>query len=186
MAGFSTFPAGWPILELFGFLGFRPGPPFASPPPGDVTIHERIVKMGLTSEVITTEKPNALARYLAEKGLDLPPDSSSILNWYVGKKYSLVVSYISDLGQFRARPKEETDGGRFLFRRGQRDPRADEKLERRSVPLGLFIDFPTDTMYFPLKPTSVYGSQVIPITVFVVGFATPTVFSAISRGSTTS
>jgi hypothetical protein len=53
---------------------------------------EHIEKMGLTTELIGTKEGNALYIYLTGKGLDLPSDSKAILDEYVGKDYSFVVS----------------------------------------------------------------------------------------------
>ncbi|MFC1680043.1 hypothetical protein ACFL2T_07535, partial [Elusimicrobiota bacterium] len=38
---------------------------------------------------------------------------------------------------------------------------------------GISVSFPTDRLFFPLHPTSVYGDKVIPITIRVKGYVTP-------------
>ena len=44
---------------------------------------------------------------------------------------------------------------------------------------GVFVTFPTKEIYFPLLPTSVYGSKTVPITIRVIGHVTPKVFQDI-------
>ncbi len=44
---------------------------------------------------------------------------------------------------------------------------------------GVFVTFPTKDIYFPLLPTSVYGSKTIPATIRVIGHVTPKVFQDI-------
>ncbi|MBW3003348.1 hypothetical protein KY337_02205 [Candidatus Woesearchaeota archaeon] len=45
------------------------------------------------------------------------------------------------------------------------------------------VTFPTDRMYYPLKPTSVYGSERVPTTVIVVGHVRPELFKEIKADS---
>jgi hypothetical protein len=44
---------------------------------------------------------------------------------------------------------------------------------------GVFVTFPTKEIYFPLLPTSVYGSKTVPATIRVIGYVTPKVFQDI-------
>lgn len=44
---------------------------------------------------------------------------------------------------------------------------------------GVFVTFPTKKIYFPLLPTSVYGSKTVPTTIRVIGHVTPNVFQDI-------
>lgn len=47
--------------------------------------------------------------------------------------------------------------------------------------IGVSVTFPTDKIYFPLKPTSVYGSEQIPILVTVMGHVTPELYPEIQQ-----
>ena len=38
---------------------------------------------------------------MADKGLELPPDSKSILDEYIGEEYTFVVSWIFDIEKFK-------------------------------------------------------------------------------------
>ncbi|MFZ3100261.1 MAG: hypothetical protein WA103_03480 [Minisyncoccales bacterium] len=44
---------------------------------------------------------------------------------------------------------------------------------------GVFVTFPTEEIYFPLLPTSVYGSKTVPATIRVIGHVSPKVFQDI-------
>lgn len=44
---------------------------------------------------------------------------------------------------------------------------------------GIFVTFPTKDIYFPLLPTSVYGSKIVPATLRIIGHVSPKVFQDI-------
>lgn len=44
---------------------------------------------------------------------------------------------------------------------------------------GIFVTFPTKDIYFPLLPTSVYGSKTVPATIRIIGHVSPKVFKDI-------
>ena len=130
-----------------------------------VTIHEHIEKMGLATELVTAEDGGAFHSYLTNKGLELPADSKSVLDEYIGQEYSFVVSWISDVERF----KEATT--------------TIDRYGRTINTVSVFIAFPTDNIYFPLKPTSVYENQDIPILIYVMGHVTPELYPGIVRGT---
>ena len=45
--------------------------------------------------------------------------------------------------------------------------------------LSVFISFPTEKMYYPLKPTSVYGSKRVPAVIYVMDYVKPELYSEI-------
>lgn len=45
--------------------------------------------------------------------------------------------------------------------------------------VGVFLTFPTDKVFYPLLPTSVYGSKSIPITIYLLGYFEPRVYPEI-------
>lgn len=123
-----------------------------------VEVFEHIEKNGITSEVITAKTAEGLYEYLKSKGLKIESGSIKVLDEYIGKEYSFVVSWITS-------PKKETIS-----------VEEDDDIANQR---GLFVTFPTKDMYFPLLPTSVYGSKVVPATVRVMGHVTPKVFQDI-------
>jgi hypothetical protein len=53
----------------------------------------------------------------------------------------------------------------------------------RETVKGVSVMFPTDKIYFPLLPTSVYESKIVPATIKVAGFVTPQLFDGIKNFS---
>jgi hypothetical protein len=134
----------------------------------DVSVYEHIEKMGLTTELIAAKDGNALNDYLIGKGLDLPPTMNSVLSEYAGKDYSFIASWISDIKQFKEEQLNMADnfGGSGSVNL-----------------LGISVIFPTDKIFFPLRTTSVYESQTVPMLVYVMRHVTPELYQTI-EGST--
>jgi len=122
-----------------------------------VTIHGHLERAGLITELVTTEDENKLNDYLKEKNLNLPQQSLSLIKDYIGKDYSFVVSWISDIEKY----KQETGGNT----------------------LGVKTIFPTDELYYPLKLTSIYGNRAVPIFIYVFGHVSPNIYRGI-KGKT--
>jgi len=110
-----------------------------------VAVHEHLEKEGVASEIITTKNAAALYDYFQNKGLKIEPGAVEVLQGYIGKDYSFVASWITSSA-------EESDNVR-----------------------GVYVSFPTEEVYYPLLPTSVYGERVVPTTIRVLGFVTPKV-----------
>jgi len=127
-----------------------------------VTIHEYIEKYGVTAELVSTTNGEALYNHLETKGLELPQETKTVIDEYVGEDYSFVLAWLSgddliNIDQY---------GGYY---------RGDDFTDSVSVSLR----FPTDEIYYPLKPTSVYGSKEIPALIYVMDHVTPKVYPAI-------
>ena len=117
----------------------------------DVVVYEHLDKEGISSEIITAKTANGLYNYLKSKGLKIEKGSIPVLDNYIGKEYSFVVSWIS----------------------------SSENII--STQRGIFVTFPTKNIYFPMLPTSVYGSKIIPATIRVIGHVSPKVFQDIKN-----
>jgi hypothetical protein len=171
----------------------------------EVTVHSKVEKMGLTMELISTTEGNAFHDYLSTKGLNLAEAHISLLDSYIGQAYSFVVAYVSDLEQFKAETEAIWWGGvqsdeRFLLKRDVedyvREEGGDEVTAARYlnqlhgtdvIPIvnmaSLSITFPTERMYYPLKPTSLYGSKIVPATIVVLGHVSPNFYPDIENTS---
>ena len=57
-------------------------------------------------------------------------------------------------------------------------------LYRKKV--GIFLTFPTDKVFYPLLPTSVYGSRSIPVKLYLLGYFEPKVYPEIKSYAKTS
>ena len=131
-----------------------------------VTVHERIEKMGLTTELITAKNEAAFYNYLQSKDLSFPSDAQNIMKNYIGSDYSFVVSWVSNVSEFDRL---------FSYPSGSRGPRSS------GPSISVLVVFPTDKIYFPLKLTGVYDSVKIPILVHVLGYVAPEVYQAIAN-----
>lgn len=115
----------------------------------DVMVFEHLEKEGITSEIITAKTASGLYDYLKGKGLKIESGSIPVLDNYIGKEYSFVASWIS----------------------------SPENIVSSQV--GIFVTFPTKDIYFPLVPTSVYGSKIVPATIRIIGHVSPKIFQDI-------
>ncbi|HII99827.1 MAG TPA: hypothetical protein HA272_11385 [Methanoregula sp.] len=130
--------------------------------PDAITIHSRIDRMGITSELVTAKTTAALHDYLRTKGMDDPATMAAPLDGYIGEDYSFVITTISNVSEFKA-----------------------ESGTTSTHILGSFARFPTDRIYFPLKPTSVYGSREVPVLLYVTGHVSPVLYEGIRTNTST-
>lgn len=164
---YATFPAciagGGPavIIPLFVF-----GMAGSISKSSDVTVHEKIEKMGVTTELVTAKDKRALQDYLEGKGLAPQQGEQALLDSYIGRNYSFVISYISDVQKFKE-ASGPAAGYSFYGYNSQ------ENL------IGVVVRFPTDRLYYPLHPTSVYGTREIPVLLYVTGFVNPVLYEGI-------
>jgi len=163
-ASYATFPLTTPVFLLAAAgwpSGFAVGaPPLAS---GDVVVWERVDKSGLRSEVVSAKNVSALAGYLASQNLSLPDGSLAMLDDYIAKDYSFVITSVTNVTKYREQFPSRSPGisGSVYTESGSDDA------------LGVFVRFPTDRIYFPLKPTRAYGNRTVPLILTVNGFVTP-------------
>ena len=157
-AAYSTFPASLP-LYVIGGLGFftLQKSQEATFDPAGIVIHERIEKMGIVTELVTARDGASLRNHVTKNGFILPQEAEGILDEYIGEDYSFVISYAGN-----------TTGSAGV---AEQDTRSPGTLD--SDILGVFVRFPADRIYFPLRPTSIYGSRMIPVVIDVTGFVTP-------------
>lgn len=244
----------------------------------DITVHEHLDKEGISSEIITAKTADGIYNYLTSKGLKIESGAIPVLNNYIGKNYSFVVSWISQPQQiisggavkapqpiqrmtdeeleakivrdleriFSKLSSEEikefieiekkvypeiskifdkspfdfksfvsshhnasNDVTNFLMTHERPDiikenvdifmkereanikknaatsqivnnqVISDNNLQKIDYQKGISVTFPTKEIYFPLMPTSVYGSKIVPATIRVIGFVSPRVFEDI-------
>ena len=145
------FFGGMPAASTLGGLTFGRGAGLREDT--GVIIHEHLEKAGLTTELVTAKDENKLYAYLKEKNLGLPNESLSLIREYIGKDYSFVISWISNVTKY-----EEETGGNVL---------------------GIKTEFPTKDIYYPLKLTSIYGERKIPVLIYVSGHVNPKVYREI-------
>lgn len=133
----------------------------------DVQVYEHIEKEGIVSEIVTAKTSQGLYDYLKNKKLDIEPQSIDAINHYIGQDYSFVISWLSTNAI-----QDSTVNLNSPY-----NPRKQK---------GLFVTFPTKKIFFPLIPTSVYDSVVVPATIRVIGYLSPEIFSDIKPFTKTS
>ncbi|MCX6658379.1 MAG: hypothetical protein NTY62_06820, partial [Euryarchaeota archaeon] len=118
-----------------------------------VDVYEHIEKFGMTTEVIGTESNTSLDAYLQGKDLSLPAITAPAIETYIGEDFSFILSWISDTEQFFGNntPLRGDDGSLYYS-------------------LGVWISFPSEKLFYPLRLTSVYGEDAPPMLLQVVGF----------------
>ena len=138
----------------------------------DVVVYEHMDKEGISSEIITAKTAFGLYDYLKKKGLKIENGSIPVLNKYIGKEYAFIASWITDNSINKVNNPDNLTEGLFKIRPTRNDP-----YKTR----GIFVTFPTKEIYFPLLPTSVYGSKTVPATIRINGYVSPKIFQDIKN-----
>ena len=145
----------------------------------DVIVYEHLEKEGITTEIISAESSVGLYDYLTGKGLNIPSGSFPVLDKYIGSRnFSFVASWISS---WIPEPSTDQYSPEDLYRNLFQIPITNRSINSR----GVYVAFPSEKIYFPLLPTSVYGDGVIPITLRVAGFVSPLVYDSIQKQTKT-
>ncbi|MBU0722650.1 hypothetical protein KJ973_01115 [Patescibacteria group bacterium] len=211
--------------------------------PQDIQVYEHLEKEGITTEILTAKTAQALYQYLNNKGLSVEQNSIPVLDTYIGKDFTFVVSWLSSSSQENINNKNliktiakilsldlndptinwntlsSVDNHTLnmvitrLIMLKNTKPEGQERLltelewslsvtqkndwafwnlldiyqpiiqkpvsQQQKQQKGVFVTFPTKKIYYPLLPTSVYKSKVIPATIRVMGFVSPKVFQDI-------
>ncbi|HUK81450.1 MAG TPA: DUF2330 domain-containing protein [Verrucomicrobiae bacterium] len=121
---------------------------------GGVTVQSEVEKWGVHAEVITAESLDALENHLATKKAVVARENLRTIEPYLSKSYSLVVVWIASIEQLNKEFPELAQTARYAFRRQP----------------CLAVEFPTEKGFYPMRPTSVYGTNVVPVRLYVVGY----------------
>jgi len=144
-----------------------------------VVVWENIEKEGITVQTLTTRTTDALYDYFQMKGVKVDENALNVLNYYIGKDYSFIVSWVSNPNQL---------GGYGGIEDAQYQPEASSyrKISPYMRQPGVAVTFPTDSIYYPLIPTSVYGSKKIPLRIYVIGYVKPELYGTLKSYAKTS
>ncbi len=141
----------------------------------EVIIHKHLEKEGMTTEIITAKSAQALYQYLKDKNLNIDEGTIPALDHYIGKEFSFVISWISEIPQLSesTQSTEEIPWWPRILPSpwGERAP--------KGIQRGVFVTFPTSQIYYPLFLTSVYGDKTIPVEIRVLGHRSPLIFEDI-------
>jgi hypothetical protein len=139
----------------------------------DVVVYEHLEKEGITSEIVTARTAQGFNEYFSKKGLKMESNSIPVLQKYIGKEYSFVVSWINASSSVSNDTPKDSPDPPYAVGYDNRGRTINQNQK------GVFVSFPTDKIFFPLMPTSVYGSKVVPAEIRVMGHVTPDVFADI-------
>ena len=137
-------PYTWPFMCCMSSLG-KAGM--------DLDVHSVVEKHGLRIETLSAETTSSLAGYLKDKEIKIEESELTAFSDYLNEQYSLVFVEISS--------KEE------LLKQFP-DYKYFQKGDDGRWP-AVFVEFPTEKIFFPLKPTGFYEGS-IEIVVKVLGY----------------
>jgi hypothetical protein len=146
-----------------------------------LTIFQHIDRYGIATEVIKADDVQRFKSYLKARGTNLSNDAEPFLEEYMGKDYSFIVSWISNVGTEQsdnANPDSYNNQYPYYGYNNQ------YPYYGYKNPIGVFIQFPTSDIYFPLKPTAYYGNNSFPVTINIAGFKEPEIYSNIREKTT--
>ena len=125
----------------------------------------RVEKYGVHAEAVTADSLDTLGAFLRQKKVTISTEQLAGFGPYFSGSYVFVVAWIASRDQLRKEfPQYEELWG----------------FGRKRWPC-LYIEFPTDKAFYPLRPTRSYGKENIPVRLFVLGFVQPQTDPAIAN-----
>ena len=121
------------------------------------SIHKEIEKWGIHTEAITAESIEGLEDYLKAKNVGIDKSELKAFEDYLSKEYVLVIVWISSREQLLEKFPEYGTG---------------KRISQERWPC-LYVEFDTERAFYPLRPTSTYGAELIPIHLRVIGYVAP-------------
>jgi len=169
----------------------------------DVQIYDQIQQNGMTTELLTAKTTQGLADYFTGKGLNFDQAQLPALKPYLGQDYTLVVSWLTMPKFYNYYDNTNQNTGTLIPTATPTPiPSQGITLEQQNYILpapsidvpppggmptylrrGIMVSFPTDRIFFPLYPTSVYGSTTVPATIYVTGLVNPQIYKDIADTS---
>lgn len=135
----------------------------------EVIVYEEIEKEGVTVQTLGAKEGSSLWIFLQRQGLEVPMKSIKFFDYYIDKDYTFVVAFLTPEKENSEEIAEKImpssqEIGRYPYRN-----------------IGVEVMFHTDKIFYPLLPTSIYGSEKIPATIWVIGdFVKPKLYEAIN------
>ncbi|WP_157212062.1 hypothetical protein [Desulfomonile tiedjei] len=119
-----------------------------------ITTHKEIDRWGIHAELITADSVDRLADYLRKKNVPVDQDRLAPFVAYLSDKYSLVVAWISSYEELTKRFPQHSQ-----IRAAKRP--------------SLYVEFPTEKPFYPMRPTSAYGKNKMEVSLYIVGWVAP-------------
>lgn len=148
MAKLASLTQIYPLIpaSLFRTLGASIPKAFQS--------YVQLSELGMKSELISASSLSGLKEFLTERGLNIPDEK--LLNSfepYMTGSWSFIVSWIDDLREFTETFENATN---------------DRSVIKNAWP-SIFIEFPSERPFFPLRASSAYGERLMKIALSITG-----------------
>jgi hypothetical protein len=118
-------------------------------------VFDTVMEYGVTTELLDAESVEGVNAYLDGIDVDLPDAADAIISEYIGIGYSFVISHISNMSRFLSEVTPQSASGQYYYS------------------FGVGMGFHSDKVFYPLKLTSVYGDEVVPMLVQVLDYVSP-------------
>lgn len=127
-----------------GMLGRAEGSP-------GVAVHKEVERWGIHAELITADSVESISDYLRKKEVNVGEETFSSFAPHLSNKYSLVVAWITSYEDLI-----------------KKFPQYAQKQGTEWA--SLYVEFPTDKPFYPMRPTSGYGKKPIAVSLYTVGW----------------
>lgn len=156
--GFMEIPPAtqlWPAILVMGVSDLLKS---RSAAVGRPSVSGEVEKWGIHAEIISAKNVDELIAYLKEKQAGVEAEPLRAFEPYLAGGYVLVTAWMASKAEvLKSFPESQYSYQRLA---GARRP-------------ALYVEFPTASAYFPLRPTAAYGDAVIPVRLYVAGYVEP-------------
>ena len=131
---------------------------------GAVSQYAEIEKWGIHAELVSANSVDDLDAYLRGKKAALAREELAAFEPYLSEEHALVVVWIADRQEVLRQFPEYGERYAGLYGRAP----------------CVYVEFPTELPFYPMRPTSAYGNASIPVRLFIVGFVEPRAVSSLA------
>jgi len=117
-----------------------------------IEIFERVEQHGVVTELVSAASASALSAYLEGYDISLPSGSLDKIQEYVSEDYCFVSSRVSNATSFVTENRVRNGFSQSVYT------------------FSVFVGFQTDRIFYPMKLTSAYGPQKVPIVLEILDF----------------
>ncbi len=129
-----------------------------------VDVYAQAERWGIRVEVVQADSVEALQAHLADGGATAPRGALDAFAPYVGASHALVVAWVASAAEAKAHFAANSSG----YFAGRRSP-------------CVYVEFPTQRPFYPMRPTASYGDIVVPLRLYLVGWYEPSCSAPMRR-----